>query len=56
MVIGGLIMVAGYYIYEAFIYSNMAAPIVSIPWNVLQFVVGIVIAMILIKPFSRFKI
>jgi uncharacterized membrane protein len=56
MVIGGLVMVAGYYVYESFIYSNFVAPLVSIPWNVLQFVVGIIIALILIKPFSRFKI
>ncbi|SHI57071.1 Uncharacterized membrane protein [Dethiosulfatibacter aminovorans DSM 17477] len=56
MIVGGLVMVAGYYVYEAFLYSNLAAPLVSIPWNVLQFAVGIIIAMILIKPFSRFKI
>lgn len=56
MIIGGMIMVVGYYIYEAFIYSNLAAPLVNVPWNILQFVVGIIIALILIKPFSKFKI
>jgi uncharacterized membrane protein len=56
MVIGGLVMVLGYYLYETVIYGNIQAPIVNIPWNVIQFVIGIVVAKILIKPFARFKI
>lgn len=56
MIVGGLVMVAGYYVYESIIYKNMVAPLTNLPWNILQFSVGIVIAMILIKPFSRFKI
>ncbi|HAE41983.1 MAG TPA: ECF transporter S component [Clostridiales bacterium] len=56
MVFGGFIMVLGYYLYEIVIYGNMQAPIINIPWNIIQFVIGIVVAKILIKPFSRFKI
>jgi uncharacterized membrane protein len=56
MVIGGSVMVLGYYLYETVIYGNIQAPIINIPWNVIQFVIGIVVAKILIKPFARFKI
>ena len=56
MVFGGFIMVLGYYLYEIVIYGNMQAPIINIPRNIIQFVIGIVVAKILIKPFSRFKI
>jgi len=51
MVLGGFIMVSGYYLYEAFIlYGNIIAPLYYIPFNILQFSVGIVIALILINP------
>jgi uncharacterized membrane protein len=51
MILGGLIMVIGYYLYEAFIlYGNIISPLYYIPFNILQFSVGILIALILIKP------
>jgi len=51
MILGGLVMVGGYYLYEAFIlYGNVIAPLYYIPFNILQFSVGILIALILIKP------
>jgi len=56
MVAAGLIMVAGYYGYEILIYRNVFAPIANIPWNIIQFVIGMVVALILIKPLSRFRV
>jgi len=54
MVVGGLMMVLGYYLYEAFIlYGNVISPLYYIPFNILQFSVGIVIALILIKPLKN---
>src|SRR6056297_2430504 len=51
MITGGLIMVSGYYLYEAFIlYGNIISPLYYIPFNILQFSVGIIIALILINP------
>jgi len=46
MILGGLEMVIGYYFAEGVIYGNFAAPVLSIPWNIMQFVVGLVIASI----------
>ena len=56
MSIGGLVMVAGYYLYEVILYGTVLGPIVNIPWNILQFVVGTIIALFLMKPFKQFRI
>ena len=48
--VGGLIMVAGYYITEIFVYGSKISPLANIPWNTLQFIIGMVIAFALIKP------
>jgi uncharacterized membrane protein len=56
MAVGGALMVAGYYAYEVIIYSNFFAPIANIPWNIIQFVIGIVVALILVKPLSKFDV
>ncbi|MDW7667194.1 MAG: ECF transporter S component [Bacillota bacterium] len=54
MITGGLIMVIGYYLYEAFIlYGNVISPLYYIPFNILQFSVGIIIALILINPLKN---
>ncbi len=54
MIVGGLIMVSGYYLYEAFIlFGNVISPLYYIPFNILQFSVGIVIALILINPLKN---
>jgi len=54
MILGGLLMVGGYYLYEAFIlYGNIISPLYYIPFNILQFSVGILIALILIKPLKN---
>ena len=38
---------AGYYVAEGVIVGNWVAPVIGIPWNVGQFVVGIIVAEIL---------
>lgn len=54
MIVGGLVMVFGYYLYEAFIlYGNRISPLYNIPFNILQFTVGIIIALILINPLKN---
>lgn len=52
----GLIMVAGYYITEIIIYSNLISPLSNIPWNILQFIIGLVVAFIMIKPLKKIVI
>ena len=47
MVLAGIFMVAGYYVAEGVIVGNWVAPVIGIPWNVGQFVVGIIVAEIL---------
>ena len=44
MTAGGLFMVAGYYAAEGIMYGNWAAAALGIPWNIGQFVVGMIIA------------
>lgn len=44
MLIAGIEMTAGYYIASIVMYGNLLVPIPSVPWNIGQFVVGMVIA------------
>lgn len=44
MAIAGLFMVAGYYVAEGVIYGNWTAPMLGVPWNIGQFVVGMIVA------------
>lgn len=47
MILAGSFMVAGYYIAEGIIYGNFIAAALGIPWNIVQFSVGAVIATLL---------
>lgn len=47
MVTAGIFMVAGYYLAEGVMYGNWLAPVIGILWNIGQFVVGMVIAIVL---------
>ena len=49
MTVGGFVMVWGYYAADGFLYGNWIAPLAFIPLNILQFVVGIVIATVLVS-------
>ncbi len=53
MAVGGMVMVAGYYVAESILYGNGIAPLAAIPMNVLQFAVGIVIAVILVASLRK---
>lgn len=41
--LGGFIMVVGYYLFDSFLYGNFYTPIGSAPFNVLQYSVGLLI-------------
>lgn len=45
MTAGGAVMCAGYFIAESVMYSSMALAAISVPWNIAQFMTGIVIAL-----------
>jgi Predicted membrane protein len=47
MILGGCFMVAGYFLAEGIIYGNFVTAALGIPWNIVQFSVGTVIATIL---------
>ena len=43
-VVSGVFMVAGYFFAEGVMYHSWAAAALGIPWNVGQFVIGLIIA------------
>ena len=47
MVIGGSVMILGYYLAEGFMLGNFIVPLSAIPMNIVQFAVGMILAMIL---------
>ena len=47
MTAGGAVMVLGYFVAEGIMYGNWPAAALGIPWNIGQFVAGIVLALIL---------
>ena len=49
IVISGIWMLAGYYIAEVILYGNWASPVASIPGNITQLVVGLIISVPLTK-------
>jgi len=56
MVISGIWMVMGYYVASALMYGSWVAPIFSIPWNIVQFSIGAVLAFIVIAALSKANI
>lgn len=53
MVIAGAFMTAGYYVAEGIMYGNWVAPVIGIPWNIGQFAVGMVLALILAEALCK---
>lgn len=51
--LGSILVTLGYFIYERFLYGNFAIPIFNVPFNLLQNVMGIVIATILLPLLLR---
>jgi uncharacterized membrane protein len=46
MILGGAEMCGGYYLAESIMYGNWVAAVASIPWNIGQVVVGMVVAFV----------
>jgi uncharacterized membrane protein len=60
VVVGGLEMVAGYFIYEQlFLGYSMAAALVEVPFNIVQMIVGLIVAMpimyVVLRVFPQLK-
>ncbi len=53
MVLAGIFMVAGYYVAEGVMYGNWVSPVIGIPWNIGQFAVGMVIAVVLAEALCK---
>lgn len=47
MICGGLFMVFGYFIAEGIMYGNWVVAALGVPWNIGQFCVGIILALII---------
>ena len=47
MVCGGLFMVFGYFIAEGIMYGSWAVAALGVPWNIGQFTVGIILALVI---------
>lgn len=56
MMIAGTWMVTGYYVAAGWMYGSFILPIFSIPWNVVQFVLGAVLGLVLIAALRRTNI
>ncbi len=54
LVSAGLWMVTGYYLTEYLLYGNKIVPIFSIPLNLLQFTVGLIIASAVYLPLKKY--
>jgi uncharacterized membrane protein len=55
ILISGVWMIIGYYLTEAILYGNWIAPITSMPGNVLQIAIGIIIGLPIAKVLKRYK-
>ena len=53
MIVSGLFMVTGYYLYASIISGNFIVPLSSIPMNCIQFGVGVVLAKILAMALTK---
>lgn len=56
VIISGIWMIAGYYVTEALLYGNWVSPVTSIPGNVIQIVVGIVLGLPIAAALKKFKV
>ncbi|WP_313119673.1 ECF transporter S component [Proteiniclasticum ruminis] len=53
MIVAGIVMVLGYYVASGIIYGNFLASIFSVPWNIVQFGVGGILAFVINAGLSR---
>ena len=48
ILLAGLVTIAGYYLAEAFIYSNWITPVLSTPFLLLEYIAGVIIGFVLV--------
>ena len=53
MIAGGLFMTFGYYVAEGIMYGSWVVAALGIPWNIGQFCVGIVLALVLTESLKK---
>ena len=53
MIAAGIFMVAGYNVAEGIMYGNWVAPALGVPWNIGQFVVGMILATVIAAALSK---
>lgn len=56
MILGGIVLLAGYYIGEAVTFGNWIAPINSVVPNIIQVVIGIPLTLLLVSAIKKTKI
>lgn len=56
MVISGIWMVLGYYLASAIMYGSLIVPIFSVPWNIIQFGVGAILAFVVVAALEKANI
>lgn len=56
ILLAGIWMVLGYYVASSIMYGSLIVPIFSLPWNIVQFVVGGVLATLIMKSFAKVNI
>lgn len=56
MAAGGLFMVLGYFIGEGVMYGNWAIAALGVPWNIGQFVLGIVLACVVATALMKIQV
>lgn len=55
-VCGALVMAVGYFLYEILLFTTVGVAIVNVPWNLLQGVVGTVLAVAVMKVLRATKV
>lgn len=53
MIFAMIIKIIGYYIAEVILYGNFVAPLGSIPGNVLQIVVAMIVVLVVVRPLQK---
>ncbi len=53
MIVGGALMTVGYYAAEGIMYGNWVVAALGVPWNIGQFAVGMVLALVLAEALCR---
>ena len=56
MIPAGILMVVGYFVAEGIMYGNWIAPWIGVPWNIGQFVLGILLAVVIQKALGKTNI